>query len=490
MAKNSEEPRIWSKYQKEIFLDIAKGTNNTIVIARAGSAKTTSIVEGAKYIPRGKKSLFCAFNKSIQEELKLKLPSYVDCFTLHSLGFRAIKQKFGTNVVLNNNKCWEIAETMVSNPKEDYDLIDNLCRAVSFCKATLTDVPSKIEELLVEYDIDVCDLEVKQFISLAIQLLRKCKEDTKQIDYDDMIYFPFVYRLNVGKYDFVFLDEAQDLNKAQVELALSACKSNGRIIAVLDDYQAIYKWRGADSQVLDNLRDRLSPKELSLPICYRCPIKVVNLAKQYVPDILPFEKSAEGEINYIQTNDLKKYAKPGSYVLSRVNAPLIKHCLSFLKNNIPANILGRDIGDGLLYLIKKSKKKKVDAFLAWLEKWAKSERERILAKYPKANVDFINDKVECMQNLCEGTSSLEEVKENIKNLFKENEEKNIVLFSSIHKIKGKESSNVLVLADTLRASSQEELNLKYVAFTRSKDKLYMVYNTIIKDDFDVEQLRG
>ena len=80
--------------------------------------------------------------------------------------------------------------------------------------------------------------------------------------------------------------------------------------------------------------------------------------------------------------------------------------------------------------------------------------------------------------LCEDASTIEEVKKNIVNLFKDNEEKSIVLFSTVHKIKGKEADNVFVLADTLRSSNEEELNIKYVSFTRSMKKLYLVRKTV------------
>jgi DNA helicase II / ATP-dependent DNA helicase PcrA len=470
----AQPKRDWSDYQKEIFRDISKGTGHTVVIARAGSAKTSSLVEGSKYIPKGKKSLFCAFNKHIQEELKLRLGSYIECLTLHSLGFRGIKQRFG-NVELDNDKCWNIVEEIVGN---NFDLIDNICQTVDFCKSNLVDTPSQIEELICQYDIDLCETPPETFIKHVCQALRLCKEKTNIIDFNDMIYFPFVYRINVGKYDYVFIDEAQDLSKAQIELALSASKIDGRIIAVLDPRQAIYSWRGADTKVLENFKSRFSPKELTLPICYRCPKSVVALAQTIVPDIMPYEKSPEGEIIEIDIENLQKYAKPGSYVLSRTNAPLIKHCMRFLKNSIPANILGRDIGNGLLYLIKKSKKKKVSDLLKWVVEWEKQEKENLLIKYPKANTDFITDKAECINMLCEDAASLEEVKENIANLFKDNDEKSIVLFSSIHKIKGKEADIVFVLADTLRASNEEELNIKYVAFTRAKSKLYLARKAI------------
>lgn len=469
---------VWSSFQKEIFKNIARGTGNTLIIARAGSSKTSSLVEGSKYIPRGKSSIFLAFNKSIQEELKARLPSYVFCSTIHSAGFKAVKQRFG-NVELDNNKCWNIVKDFFSNEKDTYDLINNICKTVNLSKLTLSDTPASIEEIVIKYDIDLCDIELEQFIHYVSQTLRKCKEQTNVIDFTDMVWFPFVYNIKIENYEYVFLDEAHDNSKLLIELALSMVKKpNGRIIAVLDNFQAIYGFAGADEFVLDNFRKRLNPTELSLPICYRCPKKVVSLAQTLVEDIQAYENAIEGEIINIETSELIKTAKPGDYVISRYNAPLVKHCLKFLRAGIPANMLGRDIGDNLLYLIKKSKKKKVSDFLKWMDNWGKEEKERLLSKYPKASTDTISDKVECMYSLCDGANSIEDVKKNIGELFQDGDEKKIVLFSSIHKIKGKEQDNVFVLADTLKGHNQQEINCKYVSFTRAKKKLYLVYNKL------------
>lgn len=462
----------WSDFQKSLFKDLAKGAGNTIVIARAGSAKSSSLVEGSRYIPKGKKTLFCAFNKSIQEELSQKLGSYVNCSTLHSLGFRAIKSRFGPNIELDNYKCWNLVEDIVG--KENDGLIDNICKTVGFCKSNLVDTPSKIEELILEYGIDLCDVKIDEFIKHVCLTLRKCKEQTAIIDFNDMIWLCFVYGIKPYPYDIVMIDEAQDMSKCMIELALSACKKDGRIFAVLDPRQAIYDFMGADSRVLDNLRNRLNPKELSLPICYRCPTKVIDLLKIIVPDIQAADNAKEGEIIDLFVSDLQKHAKPGDYVLSRFNAPLIKHCFQFIKKGIPSNILGRDIGEGLNYLVKKSKKKSIKELLKWIDTWEKEEKERYLQKYPKANTDIISDKADCIRMLCEDISTIDEIKENIKKMFSDGEESKVVLFSSIHKNKGKQAKNVFVLTDTLRVSDETEINLNYVAFSRSMDKLYLV----------------
>jgi superfamily II DNA or RNA helicase len=69
----------WSKYQLAIF-DAYENTNKNIVIdATAGAGKSLTLKELCNRTPENKSCLFMAFNKSIAEELRSKLPYYVDC---------------------------------------------------------------------------------------------------------------------------------------------------------------------------------------------------------------------------------------------------------------------------------------------------------------------------------------------------------------------------------------------------------------------------
>ena len=73
----------------------------------------------------------------------------------------------------------------------------------------------------------------------------------------DMIWMPYVFNLPVQKYDFVFCDEAQDLNNAQIKLVLKACKKRGRIFTYGDPHQAIYRFRGAASDAMERIKKEL-----------------------------------------------------------------------------------------------------------------------------------------------------------------------------------------------------------------------------------------
>jgi superfamily I DNA/RNA helicase len=480
------EKRDWSKYQKDIFRDIAQATDHTVVIARAGSGKTSTIVEGFKYLPKTKKTLMVAFNKAIADELKQRAPSYVDVMTLHSLGYRAIRQTFG-NVVLENDKCFTIVKDLIED--WDIELNQSICKCVSLCKGFLFDTPKKVEELIDQFGIETF-IERDKFIELVIKTLGLCKKSQMVIDFDDMIWFPFVYRLNVGKFDVVFVDEAQDLNAAQMAMVYSALKPGGRIIAVGDPAQSIYQFRGADSEAIPNFINKLKAKTLSLPVTYRCPKKVVKIAQEIVPDIEAHDKAEDGLVDDLDAGELLKKVKAGDFVLSRTNAPLIKYCLQLLKAGIPANIQGRDIGSNLLYFIKKSKAKTIPEFTKYVNDWRDQEVKRLMSE--RKNTDICMDKAECLLNLCEGTLTIKDLKETIESLFNDTDDHAKVIFSTTHKAKGLERDRVFVLADTYRKlNGGEEANLWYVAVTRAKKELYIVRKPskyAQYDDFNKESL--
>lgn len=470
----------WSIYQKNLFKDIAQGEGHSIVEAYAGASKTTSIVESFKYIPKGKKAITLAFNKIIQEELRSRSPSYVDVLTFHSLGYRAIKQKFG-NVEIDDSKVFNIVKDLLDKHAE-YDLIVNICDTIAYCKYSLQDTPSQIDHIIDQFGIDVGELDRKSFIQYVIKALGKDKTITNKIDFNDMCWFPFIYNLFLGQYHYVFIDESQDLNKSQLVMAKKVCTAGGRMIVVGDPNQAVYGWRFADSSIVQDLKKQDKSKILTLPISYRCPKKIINLAKYWVPDISCPETAKEGEIIEISLNSLYTMAKPGCFILSRTNAPMIKICMQFIKLGIKANIRGRDVGKQLGFLIKKSKKKQISAFLKWLDNWKQEEVNRLLQK--NINPENVLDRYECLVNLCEECSNLSEVEQKAIELFNDTDENNIVILSTIHRAKGLERDEVFVLKWTLKQwldenlkfleKPNEEANLAYVACTRAKSKLFLV----------------
>jgi len=477
--------KTWSKYQSDIFNFIKNNSENLIVEALAGSGKTSTAVEALKYVSPGEKSIFVAFNKKIADELRTRVPDYVSTGTLHSVGLKHISKIYKSAVVAD--KMTLIYKKVLGEDKEKNELIYLLTKAVSLCKSSLVNKYEDIDDVLDRFDIEPPqDVERSTFINHIIFGLDACLKKTSSIDFDDMIYFPVKLNIPIEQYDNVFVDEAQDLNPAQIEFVLKLIKqpnpskrkskkndgSKGRCVVFMDRNQAIYAWRGADSNSYDKFKERLNAKALPLSITYRCPHSVVREAQKLVPHLEAAPGASEGSVDWQEYDKLISSAPIGSYIISRTNAPLIRTALKLIRQKTPCAILGRDIGDNINNLIKTSKTKKVDSLHAYIEKWKNKEMSRLLSM--GKDVNHILDKAECLEALMEGCETVDQVKQNIASLFASKDPSRIVTLGSTHQMKGLESKEVYMFINTYNESSQEEKNLKYVAITRSKHNLYYV----------------
>ena len=103
-----------SKYQKDIFNFIKNGTENAIISAVAGSGKTTTLVKALEQIPSNKTVLFLAFNKSIADELKVRVPqtSNITVKTVHGFGYSVLRNQF--EVEIDNKKYGKMLKDIIS----------------------------------------------------------------------------------------------------------------------------------------------------------------------------------------------------------------------------------------------------------------------------------------------------------------------------------------------------------------------------------------
>ena len=466
--------RIWSSYQLAIFHNIEEGRGHTVVRARAGSGKTSTIVEALRHVPAGKSCLLVAFNKSIATELGSRAPQGCEVATLHSYGLRAVQKAFGKQRV-DGKKVETMARAKYGSDSESWEIRRALVKIVSLAKGTLADTVEALDSMADAFgiDLDMTERERAGFLRDCLDVLTDCKRLTGTVDFDDMIWLPVVHHLKLWQYDRVFVDETQDLNACQIELALRAVKGTGRICAVGDDRQAIYAFRGADSNALGNVVERLSAKVMPLSVTYRCARAIVAEAKTLVSDFEWAPDCAEGEVSGCEWADMVKDAGPGDFILSRTNAPLIGLCLGFLREGRRANIQGRDVGASLTAFVKKSGCLSVDAFRAHVEAWSEAECARLAKK--DRDTQATEDRADCLLALSEGAQSTAEVLARIEALFSDTSEGAKIVLSTTHKAKGLERDRVFLIADTYRKRPGiEEDNLYYVAVTRARKTLRLV----------------
>lgn len=216
------------------------------------SGKTTTIVESTKLIPHGKEAIFTAFNKSIAEELSKRLPSHILYSTIHSIGMRALLTHYRTKLMVNEYKSFNFLKEVSSNdtlpeelkksPEEFAEYQYRMRSAVDLVRMTLTDIqPGPIMDICNHYGVDILEYEVEDVINVIkkYDLYNRglCRR-FNAIDYVDMIYVPILNpKIKLPQFDFVFIDEAQDLNRCQQEFIERLKKPNGRAIVVGDPRQ-------------------------------------------------------------------------------------------------------------------------------------------------------------------------------------------------------------------------------------------------------------
>jgi superfamily I DNA/RNA helicase len=312
--------------------------------------------------------------------------------------------------------------------------------------------------------------------------------EPRTIDFACMIYLPVALEIRMPKYQMVFIDETQDLNALQIKLALSICARGGRIIAVGDDRQGIYGFRGAARGALDRVVKELGAKVMPMTMTYRCGTNIVAEAQKIVPDIQAAPGMHQGSVeDHVSHDRMLRDAKPGDFILSRANAPLLGLCLEFIRDGRRANILGRDIGARLSLLVRKAKTQDIGELATWVKNWADKEAERMEKKGESAQ--RVRDQQECLVVLMEGARNTMEVHDRIARLFddppkgatdeqrKRVDESRITL-STTHKAKGMERDRVWVLRDTYWGAERDPMGeegcLLYVAVTRAKHALFFV----------------
>ena len=506
--------RKWSTYQTAIFADVENTTCNLAIDAVAGSGKTTTLVEVSNRLPRSKRVVFLAFNKHIVNELQSRMQG-VECKTIHSLGYGACAAGYTRGKIrMDEHKVGDLIDQMLDTaqdvPLAVFGQFKKVVREiVDKGRLTLCDLGNTraVDAMLDHFGIladlvtaaQNADVGVDYLVTRAIKVARKVLDRSNDlytrkgvIDFTDMIYLPAAKALPVKKYDVVLIDEAQDLNAAQLTVVLAAAGNRGRIIAVGDPKQAIMGFSGAANDSFDNIVERTRAKVLPLSLCYRCPTSHLDMARELVPHIEAAPNAAEGQIERITFDLAHQIVREGDLFICRRNAPLIGAALKLIAKGVQARVRGRNIAAGLVKMIDDASKITVADSGSWRATFTKQltrlidiKIEMLAAKeHTEIAQETVRDQGECVFTFLDGAPEIgdvETLKTRLEALFAD--EGAAVWLSSIHRAKGLEADRVLILdpdrieitrKGMLDWQREQERNLHYVALTRAKKSLYLV----------------
>ena len=502
-----------SQYQKAIFDYIQHEKGNLVVEAAAGSGKTYTLVKALSLIPQDKRVLMTAFNKDIVKELTKKVKEFpnVEVRTLHGLGMILTTRGLGiggmkpegykyTQLIYNH---WQdLTKTNINklsrNARKSF--VENTKKLVDFGRFYLATTRSEMIELMTKYDIPC----VADEVDVALKVMAIGGKNLDSIDYTDMIWMPHIYDLHLQEceYDFIMVDECQDLNVAERNLVLRCLKEGGRLIAVGDSNQCIYGFSGSDPDSFRAIQSIPNTVSMPLSISYRCPESVVKFAQNLVPSIEAKQGAEEGVIlDCVSLDDVHD----GDMVLCRNNAPLLQVYCKLLEQGKRAYIRGSDVGKNLQNIVIGTHKdylytnlKRDGVFIRLYEDLFNS-RKAIMERYGISQEDAMKhetiqaklDMIRALEVLGADLTTTEELTKKIEDIFPKNDKGEGIMLSTVHKAKGLEADNVFIACASLMPSKsaldewqvQQERNLMYVAYTRAK-KVLGFLNEEETPDFD------
>lgn len=460
---------------------------------------TSTITSAMKLVPKTKKCLFIAFNKSIVNELTRKLDGYTNCTvkTIHSLGYLIVRRNLGNDIEIdeykyrtylkqNINELTSIESdvNLTNNMINDY--IDSITMLIDYSRFNLAQSIREIEEVAVRYDIPVSFDECE----VALKCLEWGKKNYNTIDYTDMVWLPYELSMRPSglQFDWIFFDEAQDASKMAIELFTRCFKRGTRFVSVLDENQCINLFAGSSLEALDYMCNYPNTKTFSLPVSYRCAKKITEFANQLVPDMKYRDDAPQGIVmDECHVSDIKD----GDMVLARSKSPLIKLYTKLLRRGVNCYIKGQDIAENLIAMLEEVNGDELNVslnkdgvFVRLFDKMF-SDRNKLMEKRGldlndatlSMNIMNMYDSINSLTVLAEKCNNKKDLIDCIRHIFKD--EALGVCLSTVHKAKGLEAENVYILCHSMMPSKMahhewekiQERNVQYVAYTRAKNKL-------------------
>ncbi len=498
----------WSPRQNAVFEWVTKGTGDAVIVARAGSGKTTTLVQVVKLIPSHLSILAVAFNKTIRDELKARmggLPN-VEVHTLNGHGFRAVARAWAPiDIPKNADEYQQVAQdaarfqdtlrkASVPNPVSPWDddkerRVKGLTPAQKTAWETVALENDLLKVSVEEYRYDLRERErvdqlrmawnihvrpwnrhlkqLKQLIELsrahmamtpeAIAVIQKefrllgtvtekvevgrwpsgktrfdfregawtyydwryqmrellgnraphrdprytlvdvyrwvigalqaslvRPEDGKIARFDCVFPVAMLDAIQPKQFDWVLVDETQDMDPAQLRMVQKSRKPGGRILLIGDDLQSIYRFRGADTEAIPRMLRELHATRLPLSESRRVPACVADRVRTFVDDFTVPPGTPQGVCESITAKQMLRTWENGDFVISYKNAPLVPLALLAISQGKLALALGLgDLTKGLLAIVRavsRKAPKDLAEFEAKLREWAKGEKETLIER--------------------------------------------------------------------------------------------------------------
>jgi len=456
-------------------VEAAKTGENVVITAGAGSGKTSTLrlIADALAPSRG---TYIAYNKAIQKDAAASFPGNVNCRTAHSLAFRAVPEH--GKRAMNSPRMTGRQLAYALDIEHGFSLGNDRELA-----------PARLASLVMETVSKFCHSADRQILARHTPLV----EGAEEVSHDLANYLanaaakawstdlrhstgklPFTHDMYVKVWalgnptisgDFLLYDEAQDADPCIAGVVLA--QKGKQLIAVGDESQAIYGWRGAT----DAMKNWPAQHRVVLAKSFRFGQAVADEANIFLnrlnaPLRIEGYEAVDSKVEQFDTLD-------ADAVLCRTNASVIETALAIHEARSFAIVGGsnaiRKFAEAAAQLMRGQRASwhaDLGAFKNWddVEDYVNNDHG---GSDLRSLVNMVTDfGVEELCRVCDKAVS---------------EDRADVVISTAHKAKGREWDSVQIAPDFTpqidketgerREPGDAEIMLMYVAVTRAKKRL-------------------
>ena len=482
----------WTDEQQQVF----RSTGNIKINAIAGSGKTTTVIEYARTRPANSRILYLAFNKSVKleamEKFREKGLDNVQVETAHSLAYRAIVPGSRYRVRPQGYKTHEITELLGLKGDQDkhtkYIIGNHINKFIAyFCNSDKPKVQD-LNYLDVVHEDKAYQLVDKFYDYIENQtrvLLAKMDKGEIEITHD---FYLKKFQLSGPQlpYDYILFDEGQDASAAMLDVFL---KQKAVKVIVGDTHQQIYGWRYAVNSLekTDFPTSRLSTSFRFGKDIAQLAMKILQW-KEHLGEYQSLKITGDGAVNKTSTKA----------TIARTNLGLLLRAIEYVTTELKVKHIYFE-GNINSYTYAEEGASLYDVLNLY-----NHNREKIRDKLVREmnDIDELEDYIKktgdnqmglLVEIVKEYGNEIYDILRQIKEKHVENDQRHKaeMVFSTVHRCKGMEYDEVHLVNDfmteqklmdlvedndseTLDISRlNEEINLLYVAATRTRQALYI-----------------
>ena len=297
MENSTEIKELLSQLNDEQIKPVLDIDGAVLVIAGAGSGKTRVLTTRIAYLVKEKKVnpadiLAITFTNKAAGEMKHRLEQLVGnvadmwVSTIHSMCVRILRRDIEYIGYQKNFTIYDETDKDKVLKRVIEDLGFESDKLLKLAKHFISKAKNECLDPL-EFKKEYADLKMIDEIFAVYDGYQRYLDRSNCLDFDDLLYktyllfnkFPDLAKYYASKFRYVHIDEFQDTNTVQFEIAQFLSSVHGNIFVVGDDDQSIYGWRGAKMENILNF-DKIyaDAKVYKLERNYRSTKKIIELA--------------------------------------------------------------------------------------------------------------------------------------------------------------------------------------------------------------------